>query len=85
MLLLPVWDEWENQPDADSLRWSDCPDPIATPHFVLHLKRVLTANNDAILWRQNQPFSLAHFLPVLTGTPLPAHHNQNNSNSYSSY
>ncbi len=24
-------------------------------------------------------------LPVLTGTPRPAHHNQNNSNSYSSY
>lgn len=85
VLLLPVWDEWENQPDADSLRWSDCPDPIATPHFVQHFKRVLTANNDAILWRQNQPFSLAHFTPVLTGTPLPAHHNQNNSNSYSSY
>ncbi|MFP1497710.1 hypothetical protein ACLB1Q_31340 [Escherichia coli] len=21
----------------------------------------LTADNDAILWRQNQPFSLAHF------------------------
>ncbi|MBW6087573.1 tRNA(Met) cytidine acetyltransferase [Escherichia coli] len=33
VLLLPIWDEWENQPDADSLRWSDCPDPIATPHF----------------------------------------------------
>lgn len=63
VLLLPVWDEWENQPDADSLRWSDCPDPIATPHFVQHFKRVLTANNDAILWRQNQPFSLAHFTP----------------------
>ena len=63
VLLLPVWEEWENQPDADSLRWSDCPDPIATPHFVQHLKRVLTADNDAILWRQNQPFSLAHFTP----------------------
>ncbi|EQA0894722.1 tRNA(Met) cytidine acetyltransferase [Escherichia coli] len=63
VLLLPVWDEWENQPDADSLRWSDCPDPIATPHFVQHFKRVITANNDAILWRQNQPFSLAHFTP----------------------
>ncbi|HGG7376625.1 TPA: tRNA cytosine(34) acetyltransferase TmcA [Escherichia coli] len=63
VLLLPVWDEWENQPDADSLRWSDCPDPIATPHFVQHFKRVLTANNDAILWRRNQPFSLAHFTP----------------------
>lgn len=76
VLLLPVWDEWENQPDADSLRWSDCPDPIATPHFVLHLKRVLTANNDAILWRQNQPFSLAHFTPrtdwhPATGAPQP--------------
>lgn len=76
VLLLPVWDEWENQPDADSLRWSDCPDPIATPHFVQHFKRVLTANNDAILWRKNQPFSLAHFTPrtdwhPATGAPQP--------------
>ncbi|EFC7754596.1 tRNA(Met) cytidine acetyltransferase [Escherichia coli] len=76
VLLLRVWDEWENQPDADSLRWSDCPDPIATPHFVQHFKRVLTANNDAILWRQNQPFSLAHFTPrtdwhPATGAPQP--------------
>ena len=76
VLLLPVWDEWENQPDADSLRWSDCPDPIATPHFVQHFKRVLTADNDAILWRQNQPFSLAHFTPrtdwhPATGAPQP--------------
>ncbi|EGE4284086.1 tRNA cytosine(34) acetyltransferase TmcA, partial [Escherichia coli] len=66
----------ENQPDADSLRWSDCPDPIATPHFVQHLKRVLTADNEAILWRQNQPFSLAHFTPrtdwyPATGAPQP--------------
>lgn len=76
VLLLPVWEEWENQPDADSLRWSDCPDPIATPHFVQHLKRVLTADNEAILWRQNQPFSLAHFTPrtdwyPATGAPQP--------------
>lgn len=76
VLLLPIWEEWENQPDADSLRWSDCPDPIATPHFVQHFKRVLTANNDAILWRQNQPFSLAHFTPrtdwhPATGAPQP--------------
>ena len=76
VLLLPVWEEWETQPDADSLRWSDCPDPIATPHFVQHLKRVLTADNEAILWRQNQPFSLAHFTPrtdwyPATGAPQP--------------
>ncbi|EFB2535318.1 tRNA(Met) cytidine acetyltransferase [Escherichia coli] len=76
VLLLPVWEEWENQPDTDSLRWSDCPDPIATPHFVQHFKRVLTADNDAILWRQNQPFSLANFTPrtdwhPATGAPQP--------------
>ncbi|WP_227908612.1 tRNA cytosine(34) acetyltransferase TmcA [Escherichia coli] len=76
VLLLPVWEEWENQPDTDSLRWSDCPDPIATPHFVQHFKRVLTADNDAILWRQNQPFSLEHFTPrtdwhPATGAPQP--------------
>ena len=76
VLLLPVWEEWENQPDTDSLRWSDCPDPIATPHFVQHLKRVLTADNEAILWRQNQPFSLAYFTPrtdwyPATGAPQP--------------
>ncbi|EHI1103740.1 tRNA(Met) cytidine acetyltransferase [Escherichia coli] len=76
VLLLPVWEEWENQPDTDSLRWSDCPDPIAMPHFVQHFKRVLTADNDAILWRQNQPFSLAHFTPrtdwhPATGAPQP--------------
>lgn len=76
VLLLPIWEEWENQPDTDSLRWSDCPDPIATPHFVQHFKRVLTADNDAILWRQNQPFSLAHFTPrtdwhPATGAPQP--------------
>ncbi|MFB4044050.1 tRNA cytosine(34) acetyltransferase TmcA [Escherichia coli] len=76
VLLLPGWEEWENQPDADSLRWSDCPDPIATPHFVQHFKRVLTADNDAIFWRQNQPFSLAHFTPrtdwhPATGAPQP--------------
>ncbi|MBY7354726.1 tRNA cytosine(34) acetyltransferase TmcA [Escherichia ruysiae] len=76
VLLLPVWEEWENHPDADSLRWSDCASPIATPHFVQHLKRVLTADNDAILWRQNQPFTLAHFAPrtdwqSATGAPQP--------------
>ncbi|QMI36957.1 tRNA cytosine(34) acetyltransferase TmcA [Escherichia fergusonii] len=76
VLLLPVWEEWENQPDADSLRWSDCPDPIATPHFVRHLKRVLTADHGAILWRQNQPFTLTHFAPrtdwqPATGAPQP--------------
>ncbi|QLN20010.1 tRNA cytosine(34) acetyltransferase TmcA [Escherichia coli] len=76
VLLLPAWEEWENHSDVDSLRWSDCPGPIATPHFVQHLKRVLAADNNAILWRQNQPFKLAHFAPYsdwrpATGEPQP--------------
>ena len=76
VLLLPVWEEWENHPDADSLRWSDCASPIATPHFVQHLKRVLAADDDAILWRQDQPLMLADFVPrsdwqSATGAPQP--------------
>ena len=76
VLLLPVWEEWENHPDADSLRWSDCASPIATPHFVQHLKRVLVADDDAILWRQDQPLMLADFVPrsdwqSATGAPQP--------------
>ena len=76
VLLLPVWEEWENHPDADSLRWSDCASPIATPHFVQHLKRVLVADDDAILWRQEQPLMLADFAPrsdwqSATGAPQP--------------
>ena len=81
VLLLPVWEEWENQPDADSLRWSDCPDPIATPHFVrisnAYLRRITRLSSGGKTshsrWRI--------LLPVLTGTPRLAHHNQNNSNS----
>ena len=37
MLLVPPFSVWANRPDADSLRWSDSAEPIATPHFVHHL------------------------------------------------
>jgi Predicted P-loop ATPase fused to an acetyltransferase len=36
MLLVPPFSVWANRPDADSLRWSDSAEPIATPHFVHH-------------------------------------------------
>ncbi|MEK0043997.1 tRNA cytosine(34) acetyltransferase TmcA [Escherichia albertii] len=76
VLLLPVWDEWENHPDADSLRWSDCHNPIATPHFVQHFKCILAADNEIIFWRQNQPLVLTNFVPrtdwhPATGVPQP--------------
>ena len=59
VLLLPVWEEWENQPDADSLRWIT---RLSSGGKTSHSR-----------WRI--------LLPVLTGTPRLAHHNQNNSNS----
>lgn len=31
MLLVPPFSVWANRPDADSLRWSDSAEPIATP------------------------------------------------------
>lgn len=36
VLLVPPFSVWANRPDADSLRWSDSAEPIATPHFVYH-------------------------------------------------
>ncbi len=30
----PSFTCWPSRPDADSLRWSDAPEPIPTPHFV---------------------------------------------------
>ncbi|MBJ5974861.1 tRNA(Met) cytidine acetyltransferase, partial [Salmonella enterica subsp. enterica serovar Derby] len=37
VLLTPPWHSWHTHPDVDSLRWSDCAEPIPTPHFVEHV------------------------------------------------
>lgn len=55
MLLVPPWQHWPDRPDADSLRWSDAPEPIATPHFVDYFCRTLTASPQTLIWRQGQP------------------------------
>ncbi|WP_201087286.1 tRNA(Met) cytidine acetyltransferase TmcA [Serratia plymuthica] len=59
LLLTPPWREWHQQPDADSLRWSDCPQPITTPHFIRHLQRHLAADSEVTLWRQGEALALA--------------------------
>ncbi|MEA7515221.1 two-component system sensor histidine kinase EnvZ, partial [Salmonella enterica subsp. enterica serovar Virginia] len=38
LLLMPPYETWESRPDTDSLRWSDCAQPIPTPQFAQHLK-----------------------------------------------
>ncbi|CAI1066411.1 tRNA(Met) cytidine acetyltransferase TmcA [Serratia entomophila] len=63
LLLAPPWRQWHQLPDGDSLRWSDCPQPVTTPHFIRHLQRHLAADDEVTLWRQGEALSLA---------PLPA-------------
>src|SRR5690606_15223895 len=55
LLLTPPWQSWAQRADADSLRWSDSPQPIATPHFIAHLQQRLTADAEVSIWRQGQP------------------------------
>ncbi|MBB1201836.1 tRNA(Met) cytidine acetyltransferase [Enterobacteriaceae bacterium 89] len=54
VLLTPDLASWPQQADADSVRWSDSPQPIATPHFVQHFCRTLSADRDALVWQQTQ-------------------------------
>ncbi|WP_017893620.1 tRNA(Met) cytidine acetyltransferase TmcA [Serratia sp. S4] len=63
LLLTPPWQSWHQQPDSDSLRWSDCPQPITTPNFIHHLQQHLVADSEVTLWRQDEPLTLAP-LPV---------------------
>lgn len=66
LLLTPPWRQWHQLPDGDSLRWNDCLQPIATPHFVQHLQRHLAADDEVTLWRQGEALSPA---PLPQRTP----------------
>ncbi|KFK96853.1 MULTISPECIES: tRNA(Met) cytidine acetyltransferase TmcA [unclassified Serratia (in: enterobacteria)] len=70
LLLVPAWSDWGQQPDSDSLRWSDCPQPIATPNFIAHLQQQLVADSEVTLWRQGESLRLAE-LPERADWQLP--------------
>lgn len=63
VLLTPDFAQWPARPDADSLRWSDAPDPIPTPNFVYRFCQQISADNASILWRQGNELA-APALPV---------------------
>ncbi|MCS3431856.1 tRNA(Met) cytidine acetyltransferase TmcA [Klebsiella sp. BIGb0407] len=73
VLLTPDWQRWPQLPDTDSCRWSDTPEPIATPHFIAWLESCITGSSDAVLWQQNHPLRLKdlpdypHWYPVNQG------------------
>ncbi|WJY13965.1 GNAT family N-acetyltransferase [Pectobacteriaceae bacterium CE90] len=52
LLLVPAWDDWPERPDEDSLRWSEQPEPIITPHFIRHFRHQLLTDEDTVIWRQ---------------------------------
>ncbi len=54
LLLTPAWESWPNQTDADSLRWGDVAEPIATPHFIHHLQSLMLQDAHVMLQRQHQ-------------------------------
>lgn len=73
VLLVPPWQRWPCLPDADSSRWSDSPQPIATPNFIHHLQKCVSDDSESCLWQQHQPLRLPDF------HPRPAWHPANGS------
>lgn len=76
LLLVAPWQAWAQQPDADSLRWSEQLQAIATPHFITHFQRHLLAEAEATLWRQGEVVEIKPLLPrapwyPATGQPTP--------------
>ncbi|HCB1498058.1 TPA: tRNA(Met) cytidine acetyltransferase [Klebsiella michiganensis] len=61
ILLIPDFSQWPTRPDADSLRWSDTPEPIPTPNFVYRFCQQTIADNDSVLWRQGDELTLPTF------------------------
>ena len=73
VLLTLDWQRWPTLPDADSCRWSDTPEAIATPHFIAHLQSCITDSPDVVVWQQNHPLKLKdlpdypHWQPIHQG------------------
>lgn len=63
VLLVPHLQRWPTLTDDDSVRWSDSPEPIPTPHFVDHFCRVLHRDAEALVWQQHLPFTLPEYRP----------------------
>ncbi|WP_313684270.1 GNAT family N-acetyltransferase [Pantoea sp.] len=55
LLLTPPWQEWATRPDADSLRWADVSQPIATPHFTRQLQQQILSDAQIMLLREGLP------------------------------
>lgn len=73
VLLVPNFAQWPARPDADSLRWSDAPDPISTPNFVYRFCQQISADNASILWRQGEECVVPAFAARPRWRPADGH------------
>lgn len=76
LLLVPPWHAWAQQPDADSLRWSEQSQAIATPNFITHFQQQLLADDTVTLWRQGEQGAIKPLTPrtpwhPASGDPTP--------------
>ncbi|MCW2487602.1 tRNA(Met) cytidine acetyltransferase [Candidatus Symbiopectobacterium sp. NZEC127] len=76
LLLVPPWQAWAQRPDADSLRWSEQPQAIATPNFIRHFQQQLLADEEITLWRQGEDGAIKALSPrapwhPASGDPTP--------------
>ncbi len=54
IMLVPEWQIWPQLPDADSRRWSDQAEAIATPQFIARFTQKVQSDSQAIIWRQGE-------------------------------
>lgn len=73
VLMVADFTRWPTQPDADSLRWSDAAEPIATPNFVHRFCRQITADAEVALWRQGSDLRLPSAAPRDDWHPADGH------------
>ncbi|MDF7680651.1 GNAT family N-acetyltransferase [Enterobacteriaceae bacterium ESL0689] len=69
ILMVPPLMRWPTLADADSLRWSDTPEPIATPHFIDHFCQQILTDNNVVIWQQDKPLYLPDFTPRVRWRP----------------
>ncbi|MEJ4045144.1 tRNA(Met) cytidine acetyltransferase TmcA [Erwinia sp. SLM-02] len=59
LLLVPEWQRWPLQADADAQRWSESDAPLASTRFVRRLQHLLLADDRVAVWHQQQTLSLS--------------------------
>jgi tRNA(Met) cytidine acetyltransferase len=69
VLLVPEWQQWAQRQDADSLRWSEQPQPIATPNFIQRFQSLILQDAACTLHRQHQPCQLTVLPEAADWTP----------------